>query len=193
MPEDFTILFIRHTSVGVPADLCYGQLDVPLSDYFDSEKQSVRNELNEPPEVILSSPLSRCKKLAGFLAEDIEVRQDARLMELSFGEWEGKRWSELNQKETQTWMEDFVNNRPPGGESFYDLSERARDFWEDLLQLKQDAWVISHQGFIKCLLGLLTGGELQYAIRYKINYGGITRISVSGNMISIDYVNRIGR
>lgn len=193
MPEDFVIHFIRHTSVGVPPDLCYGQLDVPLSDYFDSEKQSVRNELNELPEVILSSPLSRCKQLAGFLAEETEVKQDARLMELSFGQWEGKRWSELDQQETQAWMADFVNNRPPGGESFCDLANRARDFWEDLLQLKQDAWVISHQGFIKSLLAWLTGGDLQYAVRYKINYGGISRISVSGKMVSVDYINRIGR
>ncbi len=191
MSADFSCYLVRHTKVGVPPDLCYGQTDVPLADSFNQEKKGVRMGISGTPDVVLSSPLSRCAKLSSYLAEGQKVRYDDRLMELSFGDWEGRRWNELDSKETGTWMQDFVNNKPPGGESFLDLAARIQSFWDDLLKLNRDALIVTHQGVIKALLAHLTGADLEYAIRFKISYGGITHITVSGEMIGIDYINRV--
>lgn len=192
MSAEFSCYIVRHTSVGVAPNVCYGQLDVPLSGDFDQEKTRVRSGVFKTPEIVLSSPLYRCSKLAEYLAHDQVVRYDDRLKELSFGSWEGKNWGDLDPKETETWMQDFVNNHPPKGESFYDLYQRVESFWTDLLELNQDVLIVTHQGVIKSLLACLTGADLKYAIRFKVSYGGITHITVSGEMIGIDYINRIG-
>ena len=82
------LILVRHTSVDVPTGICYGQSDVPVRASFPQEADRVREALEQekhkaPFEVVYTSPLSRCTRLAEWCGYGEAIR-DARLMEMKF-------------------------------------------------------------------------------------------------------------
>jgi len=86
-------------------------------------------------------------------------RIDERLLELTFGAWEGSTLEQLRltepalvaDRELDKWG--FV---PPGGESYRMLSDRVRG-WLD--ELKRPTVAVAHGGVGRVLLGLIGGLE----------------------------------
>lgn len=82
---------------------------------------------------------------------------DPRLVEVSFGEWEGRtlrdlsdeRPAEMERRERDKW--NFV---PRDGESYRGLSERFRPFLDDMTR---PAVVVTHGGVIRCIRHFLEG------------------------------------
>ncbi|HWT85229.1 MAG TPA: histidine phosphatase family protein, partial [Myxococcales bacterium] len=81
---------------------CRGQLDlVPGEDPLVSADQ-LRLALAAPtPAVVWTSPLRRCSEVAARLAARIgaELRTDPRLLEMDFGEWEGRSWEDIERQD----------------------------------------------------------------------------------------------
>lgn len=148
------LTFLRHPSVSA-AGICYGRTEVRLSAAHPTE---IANALRATPrpEAILSSPSSRCRPLAQALAlaHRLEVLFDDRLLELDFGSWEGRPWSDIPRAESDPWAEDPVNRAPPGGESFAALTERVRA----ALAGRDGVAVVTHAGPIRAAL-ILSGLE----------------------------------
>jgi len=109
---------------------------------------------------IYSSPLKRtlftAEKIRGRRDLDIEVRDD--LKEMSFGEWEGLKFHEINEKyhkDYQNWLEDPYNNRPTGGENFKETTERTTAEINRAVSENIDGTsvaVVAHGGVILSLL-----------------------------------------
>ena len=109
---------------------------------------------------IYSSPLKRtlftAEKIRGRRDLDIEVRDD--LKEMSFGEWEGLKFHEINEKyhkDYQNWLEDPYNNRPTGGENFKEITERTTTEINRVVSENIDGTsvaVVAHGGVILSLL-----------------------------------------
>lgn len=168
------LLIIRHTSVNVPRGLCYGQLDVPLSEHFEAEAELVRKRLEEllsitpSPIGIFSSPLERCKRLAHYCGYP-EAVLDPRLMERNFGAWEGQMYAEIDDPNLEAWYEDWRNIAPTEGESYAQLQSRVLDFLSELRQSSLGtALLFTHSGVISAILS--TAGELG---DYHASYGEI--------------------
>ncbi len=186
------IYLIRHTSVDVDSDICYGQLDIDLSDRFPEESKEIREKLPVSMEdaVIYSSPLSRCHRLASELAT-ADTHFDDRLKELDFGEWEGKKWDDIDSEKLQEWMRDFVNVSCPGGESYLDLKERVLDWWDELLEKDNEyVVVVTHAGVIRCLLSQVLEIPLSKSFRIAIDRGNIAAISVNDQRYTVKFINR---
>ena len=80
---------IRHTSVDIKEGICYGQSDIKLKNTYITEKNEVQKKLNALEfDIILSSPLYRCRKLSMDIFPSNEIIFDSRLMEINFGNWE---------------------------------------------------------------------------------------------------------
>ncbi len=90
------LYLIRHTRPDIAPGLCYGQLDIDLADSFAEEANHVLNWL-PPLDLIITSPLLRTRKLAVYLAQELQcgLQTDARLMEKNFGAWEGCAWDNI--------------------------------------------------------------------------------------------------
>ncbi len=120
-------VLIRHTRCDVAAGTCYGRLDVPLA---QSSAADIVQTLAQTPPVgaIFASPLRRCRELAQALAnrDACDVRFLPELMELDFGEWEGKRWDDIPRAQSDPWAEDPWRLAPPRGESENELWARAQ-------------------------------------------------------------------
>lgn len=169
------------------------------------------------PAAIFSSPLTRCRRLAHDLAEALAVgsqietapgqtavvdaqqpvvQYDDRLKEYHFGDWEMKPWADIGRDVLDTWMADFVNVRTPNGENFNDVFTRVGAFWqEQIVPLAEThsgrpVFIISHGGVIRALLCLFLDLSLQNAYRINLDYGAVTKLTLTGSSYTIQYINR---
>lgn len=183
------IYLIRHTKVDIAPNTCYGQSDVKLASSFEEEsKRILRKFLNIENFLCYSSPLTRCKSLAMKIPAR-EIRIEPRLMELNFGDWELQKWKSIGKVSFDAWNEDFVNNKVPGGESYFELSLRVKSFWKELIKQNEDSILVTHGGVIRAILANCLGLALENSFRIKIDYGGITKIILNGDFVNIEFIN----
>ena len=136
MSAPTTIDLIRHGEP-VGGSKYRGQTDDPLSEKGWAQMRAAVGD-HRPWEAILTSPLARCRafaeKLAARLALPLEM--DARLMEVGFGEWEGRTVEELlatdSERLARFWS-DPMRHAPPGGETLTAFRGRILAAWEDIL------------------------------------------------------------
>jgi alpha-ribazole phosphatase len=134
---DLQMLYlIRHTKPDIAPGICYGQLDIGVSDSFVEETRAVLNYLPSL-DLIITSPLLRTRKLAEYLAQELqcELQTDARLMEKSFGAWEGQAWDDIARCEINEWASEVMSYSPLGGESAQQVMQRVQTFLHDMAQL----------------------------------------------------------
>lgn len=172
------LTLVRHTRIDVPTGICYGQTDVPLAKSFEQEAENVRKALqNKSFDHVLSSPLSRCTKLARHCVYSDFV-EDPRLKEFHFGEWEMTPWEDIRGPFAERWMKEYYTTPCPGGESLQDLIDRIQLF---IFDLQQNTWdkvlVFTHAGPIRIFLHLLNGLDKDRLFETKIDYGEIVEIN----------------
>lgn len=88
----------------------------------------------------VSSPLKRCKETMEILLHalgfpDHSYDTDQRLLEISFGEWEGKSWAELRAESPDLIQARFDNPWDvcgPEGETYTELKSRVFHWYESL-------------------------------------------------------------
>lgn len=137
---------IRHPEPEVAPGICYGRLDVPAKNAAVVASR-LRAEL--PPGLPLwSSPLRRCRELAGLLHPAPMI--DERLAEMDFGAWEGQPWDAVPRAELDAWAADVAGYAPPGGESPRAVQQRILGFVGGLTA--DEAVLVTHAGVIRTLL-----------------------------------------
>ena len=144
------LILLRHTRPQGAEGTCYGRTDMQLDDSFAAEAARLAAEL---PAVtrILSSPLSRCHRLAQTIAgaRGLAVDLDERLIEMDFGAWENRPWDAIPRDQLDAWMRDFLGARPHGGESVQQLYDRVGAALTDAARGPVPALVVTHAGVIK--------------------------------------------
>jgi alpha-ribazole phosphatase len=185
------IYLIRHTRTAAETGLCYGRTDVALSSGFGEDLAMLRQKLPASTGgcAVFSSPLTRCMQLAEILSPN--VTPDDRLLELNFGQWEGRRFDEIDPDLLSRWTGNFVEAAPPGGESFTDLVERVGDFWQDLVQRPHEqVLVVTHAGAIRALLARVLELPLANAFQLRVDPGSVHKLRRQNDYTYIDYLNR---
>ncbi|HEX4507769.1 MAG TPA: alpha-ribazole phosphatase family protein [Alphaproteobacteria bacterium] len=149
------IVLVRHPAPLIDPGTCYGRLDLPLHPDADVERLA-RDPLLAGSAHVWTSPSRRCRELADRIAEVLSVplSADPRLMELDFGDWEGRPWDDIPRTDLDRWAADPLGFRAPGGESGSELIGRVTDFHAGLTQ---DCIVVSHGGPLRVLSALLRG------------------------------------
>ncbi|ROH85787.1 alpha-ribazole phosphatase [Pseudomethylobacillus aquaticus] len=184
------LYLLRHTQPDVAPGICYGQTDLGLAASFDAELQRIRAGLAEVHvDHVHSSPLQRCQRLAAALAAG-KVHQDPRLMELDFGEWELQLWETIPRGLVEVWTEDYVQHAPPGGESFFDLQQRAISFFDEVSANNEDLLVVTHAGVIRALLAHALNMQLLDAFRLRVDYGSLSQLELQDGRVTVSAVNR---
>lgn len=151
------LLGLRHAPALVTG-ICYGRSDVPVRaerSRLEALARSLR-EHRPPITHLLASPSVRCAELATFLAPTLglEVVFDGRLLELDFGEWEGLSWSAIEDRDPERldrWMRNYLEERPPGGETLADLEARVRDFVRQWKSIEGLPLLVTHAGVLRAL------------------------------------------
>jgi probable phosphoglycerate mutase len=141
-----------------------GRTDVAL----DEEAIAVAGRWRAPAEwrsrLLLVSPLIRARMTASILFPDAPQTIDARLIEMSFGEWEGRRLSDLRDEQGADAAQreslglDF---KAPGGESPREVQERLRPLLAALARDGRPAVAVTHKAVIRALYALATGWTMR--------------------------------
>jgi len=174
------LVFIRHTSVNVPKGICYGNTDVELAPTFPIEAQVVKDKLLDYRFArTFCSPLSRCVRLAEFCGYPDAIK-DNRLKELNFGDWEMKSYDKIKDPRLKEWFDDYINVRPPRGESVMDQRNRLEEFVTDIKSHygESPTGIFTHGGIL--INALVTYGNKTYNEVYNDipPYGAIIEIEV---------------
>ena len=157
---------VRHAKPLIAPGICYGQLNVPAD---VGATAACAHELAKalPRGInITCSPLQRCEQLVHVLIglrADLIYKTDLRLMEMSFGQWEGQRWDDIGAAAIDAWVADFAHHRPGGGESVGQFMQRVAAAWDEAAGAADapTLW-ITHAGVIRAAT-LLEGGQRQVA------------------------------
>jgi alpha-ribazole phosphatase len=165
------IILIRHPPPLIEPGICYGRLDIDCRD-LERVAADLRSRL--PAGIaVYSSPLRRAVRLARELSETVRI--DARLSEIDFGAWEGRRWDSIAREEIDAWAGDVSGFAPPGGESVAELRARALDF---AAALKDDAALVTHAGVMRVLAGHWRRLPMADWSRLEFGFGEMARFDV---------------
>lgn len=158
------LVLIRHGVTGWNQEgRIQGQKDIPLSDEGRAQVGGWRLPAAFATHQVLCSPLRRTRETAALLGLTVS-RLDDRLMEASWGAWEGRRLVALR---TELGPEMRANEalgldfRPQGGESPRDLQIRLAPLLRDLAAGGRPTLAITHKGVIRALYALATGWDMR--------------------------------
>jgi len=181
------MLFVRHgeTDYNKQGRL-QGQKDIPLNGKGREQAAAVGRSLRKlmAPELasldaagaFVASPLRRTRETMEIAREAMGLppqlyRQSAQLKELTFGDWEGLTWTEVEEREpvgAAARESDKWNYCPPRGESYAMLADRLR-FW--LAEQTRDLFVVSHGGVARALMTLIADLDMDIAAGVNIHQG----------------------
>jgi len=108
---------------------------------------------------VVTSPLSRCVETAALLGA-ADAPREPRLVEMSWGAWEGQTLAALRQSLGKAMQENEdrgLDFRPPGGESPRDVTVRVGTW---LKELREPTLAVTHRGVLRAVLALATGWDL---------------------------------
>jgi len=187
MSQTTTIIdLIRHGEPVGGSGRYRGQIDDPLSEKgWRQMREAVAGHC--PWQAIVSSPLSRCAAFATELGQrhSLSVSFDKRLMEIGFGEWEGKTKDEIsahNPQALQNFYNDPIGYCPPGAEALADFEKRITAAWQVLLQdyAGKHVLVVVHAGVIRMLVRHVLAAPLDSMFRIGVPNAGISRFRIDG-------------
>lgn len=179
------LLLVRHGETAWNAEGRYqGQTDVPLSAVGLQQAEAIAGRLATTPlDAIYASDLSRAAETAQAIARPhtLAVRCDPRWREMSFGEWHGLTYPQMEATAPETvawWNADRVNRAPPGGETLVQLAARVQAGLDDIRRAHPDQTVLvaSHGGAIRALLCLLLRKSLGDYWQFALGNTSLTEV-----------------
>lgn len=124
----------------------------------------------------VSSPLIRARKTMEIVRSTLGLEStgygvDARLAEISFGDWEGLTYADVlaldkdivAKRESDKW-----GFRPPGGESYAQVTARISQWYATL---DRDIVVAAHGGTARALIAHLALAPAQDATHHSVDQG----------------------
>ncbi|WP_374471761.1 histidine phosphatase family protein [Phenylobacterium sp.] len=116
-----------------------GHVDSELTELGVRQAQAVARLLadltrGEPGWRVISSPLARARRTAEFVAQAVgaEVEEDRRLIELSWGEWDGRLRRELEAAYPEAFGRSGWAFDAPTGETYEQVCARMADWLASL-------------------------------------------------------------
>lgn len=170
------IHLIRHTTPQIEEGICYGQSDLTLAESFEAEKAILQKKLLSEYDALYTSPLQRCALLADSINSKNRFEDD-RILEYNFGDWELKNWNELDRTETQNWMDNFIDQPAPGGDSIISMKTRVDAFFAQLIKSDYATIaVVTHSGVQRILHAHILQTPLSHLFRLQLDYGAVLEI-----------------
>lgn len=173
--------FVRHGETDWNAEGRYqGSKDIPLNDRGRGQaalngellQQLLERTHRTPTDFTwYVSPLGRTRETMNLVRSRIgeplpDLTIDPRLIEISFGDYEGQLHTELASGAMAIVGErdaDFWNFRPPNGESYADVATRVLDFGASLTG---PSIIVSHGGILRVLRALIEGFPYERAVNW---------------------------
>lgn len=129
-----------------------------------------------------ASPLARATETARILGAG-DLKTDARLVELHWGEWQGWTRQGLREHHGEAFAQNEARGlafRPPGGESPGELRLRFQEWLAEVFATEQAIVAVTHKGVIQMALALATGWDLMSRPPVRMDWGCGQHFSLDG-------------
>jgi len=169
-----------------------GHLDDDLTEQGWLQMQSTIQQYMTTPvdwDVIISSPLRRCRRFAEHLADQLglPMRVNEHIKEMYFGDWEGISTQAIYEAEPEqlaNFWQFPTQYHAPNGESLTQFQQRISIGFEQIYtqiqaQNGQKALVITHGGVIKLLTCLAQQQNLDNLLKIPAELGKLYSFSLS--------------
>jgi probable phosphoglycerate mutase len=174
MKKSAVLMLLRHGAPEPEPVFRYtGQREVLLSQAGAQEARRWGEALAEADvSTIYTSPLRRCLDTARIIGGRLGKTAlcAPELMEIDLGEWEGLTREAVKARYPGAYEArgaDMAGFRPPGGESFSDLLERALPFCRACLESGQRILAVTHAGVIRVVSCRASGTPLDRLFDYR--------------------------
>ncbi len=176
--------WIRHAPVTSNQGRLYGNSDMPAE--IDSPKEfSALARLLPENAICVHSSLQRSKQtldaIVGAGLSSSEPLVELGLSEQNFGDWHGHPYADIPALAAphhhRFWFTS-VDHRPPGGESYIDLTQRVTAVIDRLSRTHsgRDIIAVAHGGTIRSALGYALGLQPANCHGFQIDNLSVTRI-----------------
>lgn len=166
------IYLIRHgQTLWNKEEVFRGQSDIPLNDFGRRQAEAIARELKERKlknPLFFSSPLKRAREtaqIAGGFLPGLSVMDVEALIDINFGQWQGKSRKEVEKfypELYRIWQENPAEVVFPGGEALREVAARAEKAFISIAREhpKNDLVIVTHRVINKVLLSLLLCADL---------------------------------
>ncbi len=179
-----------------------GQTDIALNEKgIEQSRRAARRLAAEEINAMYSSDLKRALQTARIIAAEHglqeAVHETPLLREMNFGDLEGLRFNEIDEKyqlifsADASWRSAGPNIRVPGGESISDMSSRIERFMSELSRHRQNDTVLvaSHGGPLQVLTCLLLEVGIEHWWQLRFSAASISVIENHPSGASITFLN----
>ncbi|MEG1696803.1 MAG: histidine phosphatase family protein [Acinetobacter sp.] len=169
-----------------------GHLDDDLTEQGWLQMQSTIQQYMTTPvdwDVIISSPLRRCRRFAEHLADQLglPMRVNEHIKEMYFGDWEGISTQAIYEAEPEqlaNFWQFPTQYHAPNGESLIQFQQRVMCGFDEIYeQMQRQDWnkalVVTHGGVIKLLTCLAQQQNLDDLLKMPAELGKLYSFSLS--------------
>ena len=180
------LLFIlRHGQIeGHGTRRFIGCTDIPLDDTGQEQARRWQVPLAAIRfKQVYTSALTRCRETAALAYPDSAPIIDRRLNEINLGDWDGQDFEHIKTNYPDLFEQrgrDIYGFRPPAGESFKDLFQRASLFFSEL-PLSSHTLLVTHAGVIRAMRCFWAGEKMETLLSFKTHYGQLFVLAVRSN------------
>ena len=200
------IFLVRHTAPDIAPGVCYGATNVPVHEAEFARVMPLIDAALPSTALVVTSSLSRCRRLADFLAMSSrlgsiarEVVVDERLVERDLGRWTNKRWEDIPRDEARAFEANFLDHWPPpvmtddgpvlrglGVAPHVGAGESVRAMQTRVLRAFEAAWamaegrhlvICAHAGPIAAMIALWQGQPLARGIEPSPGCGDVVQLA----------------
>ena len=146
-------------------------------------QQMLDSTQNKTWDFIATSPLIRCADFAKHLSDTKNTPYQIfnELEELGFGDWQGRRSSEIGQAIVDQFKADPIPNRPPNAEYLHDFQTRVLSIFEPIIQNEQrheSTLIVAHAGVIRVIKSYLFQSPIENMFTIEVISGSCERFEV---------------
>ncbi len=119
---------------------------------------------------IYTSDLRRAYKTAYVIADNLglEPIKDKRLREMSFGDWEGKSYKDLEEKRFKDWLTNPIKYSLENQEPKERFFSRLKSIWEEIINSEdEEILIVAHGGTIQGLICIVLDIGLENLWAFK--------------------------
>lgn len=193
------VYLLRHGETPMNADgnrYC-GRTDVELTKKGIEQANKVKDQVKAIKfDAVYSSPLIRASATAEIAAEGNEIKKDARLIEVDFGNWEGKTREEFIAEDPDSWnqwnADPMTAKAGVTGETAKVVVERVSSFFEELRNTYPNGtvMVVGHNGINRLFLAWKLSMELKNYRRILQENSAVTLFTLGeDNEIQLQLLN----
>ncbi|MDY6917476.1 MAG: histidine phosphatase family protein [Chloroflexota bacterium] len=191
-------ILVRHGQTGWNREERFrGRVDIDLDEMGMRQAEAVAERLAGcDATAVYSSPLKRAVSTAGAIGRrlGLEVTPLESIVDMDFGEWEGRSVAEVREREAgqfRVWALNPESFRVPGGETLDEVRVRVAAAVDELAAEHQDDAVVlvSHRVVCKVLLCHLLGLDMSHFWQIAQDTTAVNGFLIAAGRSTVTLVN----